>query len=161
MAKTTKIRPEFDTDDGLVGGSVGLAGGGALWLGSKVTTLAPHLLVTLWLADQGAHVFLHLLCHVLSSPPRSKFRSPPPKKLTCQGALKGTNLRGQTEPFRRFSQISLLFWQILAFSKKIVNKAFGKRRFPEKRLIFAGNSRKPHEPAEFLRQKTADWRLSL
>ena len=59
-----------------------------------------------------------------------------------QGALKGTNLRGQTEPKRRFSQIfadSRLFLE---------NKAFGKRRFSQKTLIFAGNRRKPKEPAE-------------
>ena len=38
-------------------------------------------------------------------------------RLLDQGALKGTDLRGQTEPKRRFSQIfALIFADSLAFS---------------------------------------------
>ena len=55
-----------------------------------------------------------------------------------QGALKGTNLRGQTEPKRRFS---LIFADILAFSWK--TKHFGNADFRRKPQIFAGNRRKP------------------
>ena len=63
-----------------------------------------------------------------------------PKK--TQAALKGTNLRGQTEPKRRFS---LIFADSRLF---LENEAFGKRRFSQKTadfrrkpLIFAGNRR--------------------
>ena len=59
------------------------------------------------------------------------------------GALKGMNLRGQTEPERRFS---LIFAASRLF---LENKAFGKRRFSQET---AENRRNP--------QKTADWRLS-
>ena len=75
--------------------------------------------------------------------------------LVRKGPLgKGTNLRGQTEPKRRFSQILADFCR---FSQIFLeNKAFGKRRFSQKtadfRRIFAENRRNP--------QKTADWRLS-
>ena len=62
-----------------------------------------------------------------------------------QGALKGTNLRGQTEPKRRFS---LIFADSRLFPE---NKAFGKRRFSQKTADFrretaektAGTRRKP------------------
>ena len=61
-----------------------------------------------------------------------------------QGALKGTNLRGQTEPKRRFS---LIFADSRLF---LENKAFGKRRFSQKTADFrrkpqkiAGTRRKP------------------
>ena len=61
-----------------------------------------------------------------------------------QAALKGTNLRGQTEPKRRFSQI---FADSRLFPE---NKAFGKRRFSQKTADFrrkpqktAGTRRKP------------------
>ena len=64
-----------------------------------------------------------------------------------QGALKGTNLRGQTEPKRRFSQIFADFCRFSSFPR---NKAFGKRRFSQKTTDFrrkpqktAGNRRKP------------------
>ena len=63
---------------------------------------------------------------------------------TGQGALKGTNLRGQTEPKRRFS---LIFADSRLFQE---NKAYGKRRFLQKATdfrrepqIFAGTCRKP------------------
>ena len=60
---------------------------------------------------------------------------------------KGTNLRGQTEPKRRFSQTdSRRFSLILAFSWK--TKHLGNADFRRKPQIFAGNSRKPQEPAE-------------
>ena len=70
-----------------------------------------------------------------------------PKIKSIQVTLKGTNLRGQTEPKRRFSQIFADFRPFLE------NKAFG---------IFAENRRFSQEPAENRRnsQKTADWRLS-
>ena len=63
---------------------------------------------------------------------------------TSQDALKGTNLRGQTEPKRRFSLI-------LADSRLFLeSKAFGQRRFPQKTTDFrrfsqktAGTRRKP------------------
>ena len=69
---------------------------------------------------------------------------------SAQGAQKGTNLGGQTENKRRFSQIfadSRLFLE---------NEAFGKTQ------IFAENRRFSQETAENRRnpQKTADWRLS-
>ena len=51
--------------------------------------------------------------------------------LDCQGGLKGTNLRGQTEPKRRFS----LILQILAFFF-LENEAFGKRGFSQKTADF-------------------------
>ena len=74
------------------------------------------------------------------------------KKSSCsffsQGALKGTNLRGQIEPRHRFS---LIFADSRRFPE---NEAFGKRRFRRKPLIFKGNHRKPQEPA-------ANRRLSL
>ena len=64
-----------------------------------------------------------------------------------QGTLKGTNLRGQTEPKRTFSQIFADFCRFSPFF--LENKAFGKRRFSQET---AENRRNP--------QKTADWRLS-
>ena len=61
-----------------------------------------------------------------------------------RGALKGTNLRGQTEPKRRFS---LIFADSRLF---LENKAFGKCRFSQKTADFrrepqktAGTRRKP------------------
>ena len=70
------------------------------------------------------------------------------RPLFRQDALKGTNLRGQTEPKRRFSLIladSCLFLE---------NIAFGKRRFSQKtadfRRIFAENRRNPQETAAWL-----------
>ena len=59
--------------------------------------------------------------------------------LTCfQGALKGTNLRGQTEPKRRFSQI-------FADSRRFLeNEAFGKSRFSQETADFR---RKPQKTA--------------
>ena len=63
-----------------------------------------------------------------------------------QGALKGMNLRGQTEPRRRFSQI---FADVCRFSPLILEKKhLGNADFRRKPLIFAGNRRKPQEPAE-------------
>ena len=59
-----------------------------------------------------------------------------------QGAQKGTNLRGQTEPKRRFSQI---FADVADSRFSLENKAFDFRRKPQ---IFAGNRRKPQKPAE-------------
>ena len=81
-------------------------------------------------------------------------RQPPPLVKTSettrlaislnQGALKGTNLRGQTEPKRRFS---LIFADSCLF---LENKAFGKHRFSQKTADFrrfsqktAGTRRKP------------------
>ena len=66
----------------------------------------------------------------------------PPAQL--RGTLKGTNLRGQTKHFRRFSLI-------LADSRlSLENEAFGKRRFSQKTADFrrkpqktAGTRRKP------------------
>ena len=65
-------------------------------------------------------------------------------RFLSQGALKGTNLRGQTEPKRRFS---LIFADSRLFPE---NKAFGKRRFSQKTADFrrepqktAGTRRKP------------------
>ena len=82
----------------------------------------------------GLCAFLHLI-HGLCA----LFRP-----LLTQGALKGTNLRGQTEPKRRFSMIfadSRLFLE---------NKAFGQRRFSQKTADFrrkpqktGGTRRKP------------------
>ena len=64
--------------------------------------------------------------------------------IISQGTLKGTNLRGQTEPKRRFS---LIFADSRLF---IENKAFGKRIFSQKTTDFrrklqktAGTRRKP------------------
>ena len=48
----------------------------------------------------------------------------------AQGALKGTNLRGQTEPFRRFS---LIFADSRLF---LENQALGKRRFSQETADF-------------------------
>ena len=62
----------------------------------------------------------------------------------------GTNLRGQTEPKRRFS---LIFADSRLF---LGNKAFGKHRFSQETAVFsqetAENRRNP--------KKTTDWRLS-
>ena len=58
-----------------------------------------------------------------------------------QGTLKGTNLRGQTEPKRTFS---LIFADFCRFSFFLENKAFGKRRFSQKTADFR---RKPQETA--------------
>ena len=65
------------------------------------------------------------------------------KSDSAQGALKGTNLRGQTEPKRRFS---LIFADSRLFPE---NKTFGKRIISQN---IANFRRTP--------QKTADWRLS-
>ena len=72
------------------------------------------------------------------------------KPLASQGVLKGTNLRGQTEPKRRSS---LSFADSRLF---LENKAFGETQ------IFAENRRFSQETAENSRnlQKTADWGLS-
>ena len=71
-----------------------------------------------------------------------------PKNITCptnvypnyfklpQGALKGTNLRGQTEPFFR---LLLIFCR----SGVLENKAFGKCRFSQKTADFRKNPQKP------------------
>ena len=59
-----------------------------------------------------------------------------------QGALKGTNLRGQTNTKRRFSQIfadSRLFLE---------NKALGNADFRRKPQVFAGNRRFSQENAD-------------
>ena len=68
----------------------------------------------------------------------------PPHQSNIQGALKGTNLRGQTEAKRRFS---LIFADSRLF---LENEAFGKRRFSQKTADFrrkpqktAGTRRKP------------------
>ena len=66
-----------------------------------------------------------------------------------QGALKGTNLRGQDADFRRFS---LIFAGSRLFPE---NKTFENRKFRRKPQMFAGNRRKPQEPAE-----NRDWRSS-
>ena len=70
-----------------------------------------------------------------------------------QGALKGTNLRGQTEPKRTFSQIFADFCRFSPFPRK---------RSIWETQIFAENRRFSQETAENRRnpQKTADWRLS-
>ena len=65
---------------------------------------------------------------------------------THHGALKGANLRGQTEPNADFRRFSLIFADSCLF---LENKAFGKRRLSQKT---AENRRNP--------QKTADWRVS-
>ena len=77
------------------------------------------------------------------------FFSPP----NHQAALKGTNLRGQTKPKRRFSQIFADFCRFSPFP--------GKRGLWE-RQSFAENRCFSQETAENRRnpQKTADWRLS-
>ena len=70
-----------------------------------------------------------------------------------QGALKGTNLRGQTEPKRRFSQILADFCRFSPFPRK---------QGIWETQIFAENRGFSQETAENHRnpQKTADWRLS-
>ena len=65
-----------------------------------------------------------------------------------QDALKGTNLRGQTEPKRRFSLIFTDFCRFSPFPRK--QSIWETQIFAESRWIFAGFSHK----------KTADWRLS-
>ena len=57
-----------------------------------------------------------------------------------QGALKGTNLRGQTEPKRRFSLIFADFCRFSPFPRK--------RSIRRKPQIFAGNRRNPQKTAE-------------
>ena len=61
---------------------------------------------------------------------------------SLQGALKGTNLRGQTEPKRRFS---LIFADSRLF---LETKHLGNADFRRNPLIFAENRRKSQEPAE-------------
>ena len=67
---------------------------------------------------------------------------------TVRERLQGTNPRGQTEPKRRFS---LIFADSRLF---LENKAFGKRRFPQK--IVAGTTENRRNL-----QKASDWRLPL
>ena len=66
--------------------------------------------------------------------------------LCYQGALKGTNLRGQTEPKRRFLQIFADFCRFSPFARE--QSIWENADFRRKPLIFAGNRRKPQEPAE-------------
>ena len=62
-----------------------------------------------------------------------------------QGALKVTNLRGQTERKRRFS---LIFTDSCRFSPcPSKQNHLGSADFCRKPLIFAGSRRKPQEPA--------------
>ena len=101
---------------------------------------------------------------------RSQGTSSTPSPSYCsnenQGALKGTNLRGQTEPKRSFSQIMSDFFSF-RFSPFPGKKALGKRRSAQKTAdlrrkpqIFAGNRRKPQEPAENRRLAFAPLGLS-
>ena len=69
------------------------------------------------------------------------------QKTQDQGALKGTNPRGQTEPKLR---LSLIFADFCRFSPFLENEAFGKRRFSQRTADFrrklqktAGTRRKP------------------
>ena len=85
----------------------------------------------------------HPRAHPMRTHPKSGLRVSVCSFSSCrpmnQGALKGTNLRGQTEPKCRFSQIfadSRIFLE---------NNAFGKRRFSK---IFADFCRRPQKPAE-------------
>ena len=72
-----------------------------------------------------------------------------PTERPVQGALKGTNLRGQTEPF------SLIFADFCRFSPSPRKQSIWETQ------IFAENLRFSQETAENRRnaQKTADWRL--
>ena len=63
-----------------------------------------------------------------------------------QGALKGTNLRGQTEQKRRFSQIFADFCRFSPSPRK--QSIWETQIFAENRRCLAGNRRKPQEPAE-------------
>ena len=71
--------------------------------------------------------------------PEGPFKTPSRtlrKPFKNQGALKGTNLRGQTEPKRRFSLI-------FADSRRFLeNEAFGKRRFSQETADFRRNPQK-------------------
>ena len=67
--------------------------------------------------------------------------------MNIQGALKGTNLRGRTEPKRRFSQIFADFCRFSPFPRKQSiweTQIFAETAdFPRKPQIFAGTRRKP------------------
>ena len=62
-----------------------------------------------------------------------------------QGALEGTNPKGQTEPKRRFS---LIFVDSRRFLEEKKKKHLGNADFRRKPQIFAENRRELQEPAE-------------
>ena len=76
---------------------------------------------------------------------------PPPRVFSdfsgfCQGALKGTNLRGQTETKRRFSQIYADFCRFSPFLRK--QSIWETGIFAENHPFSQDFRRKPQEPAE-------------
>ena len=77
-----------------------------------------------------------------------------------QGALKGTNLRGQTEPKRKFLLISADFGRFSS-SPRIKTKHLGNADFHRKPQIFAGKRRFSREPAENRRLAFVPLGLSL